>query len=45
MADYDDYNFRKGTVLYKKLDYYCRCIRNAFDTTDWAEAPLWERFL
>lgn len=45
MSDTDNYNFRQGTVLYWKLDYYCRCIREAFDTTDWTGTPLWEQFL
>ncbi len=26
----------------KKLDYYCQCIRDCFDTSDWPESTLWE---
>lgn len=25
-----------------KLDYYCRCIRDSFDTETWPETTLWE---
>ena len=45
MADTGNYHFAKGTVLYRKLDYYARCIRDAFDTTGWTGKPLWEQFL
>ena len=45
MVDTSNYNFTKGTILYEKLDWYCRCIRDAFDTTSWPDELLWERFL
>lgn len=32
-------------VLYKKLDYYCQCIRDCFDTTGWSEYTKWENTL
>ncbi|MBE5890982.1 MAG: hypothetical protein E7282_08455 [Lachnospiraceae bacterium] len=35
---FDDY-------LYEKLDYYCKCIRDGFDTTDWPEVMPWEEIL
>lgn len=31
--------------LYAKLEYYCRCIRDCFDTTDWPEYTAWEAAL
>lgn len=31
--------------LQKKLEYYCQCIRDAFDTTGWPEATVWEETL
>lgn len=44
MLEWGDYQFRQGTVLARKLDYYCRCIRDAFDTEGWTKAPLWEQY-
>lgn len=41
MAGYD-WTFEDAPVLYSKLEYYCRCIRDAFDTTGWPETTLWE---
>ncbi len=45
MVGYGDPFFEVGTVLTEKLDYYCRCIRDAFDTTDWPDIVLWEQYL
>lgn len=28
--------------LNRKLEYYCQCIRDCFDTTDWPERTAWE---
>lgn len=41
MAGYD-WTFENATVLYSKLEYYSRCIRDAFDTSGWPEVTLWE---
>ena len=45
MAEYNEYFFEEDTVLLDKLTYYCRCIRDAFDTTGWPEDLLWEQYL
>ena len=45
MAEFGAYQFDSGTVLLSKLDYYCRCIRDAFDTTGWPDLVLWEQYL
>ena len=45
MLEWASYNFQQGTILFRKLDYYARCIRDAFDTTGWTGAPLWEQHL
>ena len=45
MLEWTSYNFEQGTTLSRKLDYYARCIRDAFDTTGWTGAPLWEQHL
>lgn len=45
MLSYGDSFFEVGTVLTEKLDYYCRCIRDAFDTTLWPDTVLWEQYL
>ena len=45
MVEYDYDHFEEGTVLAQKLDYYCRCIRDAFDTTGWPDTLLWEQYL
>ena len=45
MLSYGDPFFEVGTVLTEKLDYYCRCIRDAFDTTLWPDTVLWEQYL
>ena len=44
MLNWAEYYFESGTVLARKLDYYCRCIRDAFDTESWTKAPLWEQY-
>lgn len=31
--------------LYAKLEYWSRCIRDAFDTTGWPEETKWEKML
>lgn len=45
MVTYGDSFFENGTVLTQKLDYYCQCIRDAFDTTNWPDTVLWEQYL
>lgn len=45
MVDYGIYTFEDCDVLLQKLSYYCRCIRDAFDTTFWPETVLWEQYL
>lgn len=45
MADYGGWVFEDGRGLRKKLDYYCRCIRDCFDTTGWPERVIWEQYL
>ena len=45
MADYGFYSFEDNKILIEKLEYYCRCIRDAFDTTGWADTVLWEQYL
>lgn len=37
-----DYVF-ENAPLRAKLDYYCRCIRDCFDTTGWPEVTAWEK--
>lgn len=41
MAGYD-WTFDDAPGVRKKLDYYCRCIRDAFDATGWPETAPWE---
>lgn len=45
MMSYSQYYFTKDSGLLRKLDYYSRCIRDAFDTTDWPEVTAWEQYL
>lgn len=45
MVSWGEYNFEEGSVLKNKLRYYCRCIRDAFDTEHWPETLPWEQFL
>lgn len=44
MSEYGGSYFTGRKGLEGKLDYYCRCIRDAFDTTGWAETVLWEQY-
>ena len=37
--------FELNTHLYDKMDYYSKCIRDAFDTTGWPEVCPWEQIL
>lgn len=45
MADYGRGMFLYADGLIDKLDYYSRCIRDAFDTDTWPETVLWEQYL
>ena len=45
MVNWGEYYFEPGTVLIKKLDYYSRCIRDAFDTEGWPAVTIWEQYL
>ena len=45
MIDNCEWTYRNSPVLQKKLDYYSRCIRDAFDTTGWKPVELWEQYL
>ena len=45
MVNWGDHYFEPGTVLTKKLDYYSRCIRDAFDTEGWPAVTVWEQYL
>ena len=39
------FDTEKGSILWKKLDYYRRSIRDCFDTTGWPEVTAWEEAL
>ena len=45
MSDYGFYTFEDNQGLQMKLEYYCLCIRDAFDTEGWPEALPWEQYL
>ena len=45
MSDYGFYTFEDKQGLQMKLQYYCQCIRDAFDTTGWPETLPWEQYL
>lgn len=45
MVEYGIWTFDESPGLRSKLDYYCRCIRDAFDTTGWDDTVLWEQYL
>lgn len=45
MAEYGFYTFEDAPGLQGKLQYYCSCIRDAFDTTGWPDELLWEQYL
>ena len=40
----NDYPFQSGPMR-KKLEYYCACVRDCFDTTGWPEILPWEKVL
>ena len=42
MMDWD-WVFDTYPHIREKLDYYCRCIRDSFDTTGWPEVTRWEQ--
>lgn len=37
--------FNANPGLIPKLEYYCACIRDSFDTEGWPEVTLWEQLL
>lgn len=37
--------FQSNPHLLPKLEYYCRCIRDCFDSSDWPEVTVWEELL
>lgn len=37
--------FDANPHLMEKLQYYCACIRDSFDTEGWPETTPWEQFL
>ncbi len=41
----DDTRFSSDKPIHDKLDYYCKCIRDGFDTTGWADVMPWEATL
>ena len=45
MSESGSWAFEDAPVLQAKLRYYCRCIRDAFDTSGWPEELLWEQYL
>ena len=45
MVNWGEHYFEPGTVLTDKLDYYCRCIRDAFNTEGWPAVTTWEQYL
>lgn len=50
MSDYlgyfdEDAFFAKDSPTYDKFNYYCACIRDGFDTTDWDDVMPWEKIL
>lgn len=38
-------DFPQGSPLWKKLDFYCRCMRDCFDTSGWPAETSWEAAL
>lgn len=44
MSEYGYWYFYDCPGLEGKLDYYCRCIRDAFDTEGWPETVPWEQY-
>lgn len=45
MSEYGYWTFEDADILISKLEYYCRCIRDAFDTTGWPSELIWEQYL
>ena len=45
MSEFGFWTFEDAPVLLSKLDYYCCCIRDAFDTSGWPDTVLWEQYL
>ena len=45
MSDFGLWTFEDADILQEKLDFYCRCIRDAFDTEGWPETLPWEQYL
>lgn len=45
MSEYGYWTFEGSRGLLNKLEYYSKCIRDAFDTTGWPETVLWEQYL
>lgn len=45
MSEYGKWTFENRPGLLEKLEYYCRCIRDTFDTTGWPETVIWEQYL
>ena len=45
MADYGQWMFEDAPILRQKLEYYAKCIRDAFDTTGWPLVTQWEQYL
>ena len=45
MSDYGVWTFDDAPILQQKLEYYCKCIRDAFDTTGWPLVARWEQYL
>lgn len=37
--------FAQDTPTRSKYEYYCKCIRDGFDTTKWESTPSWEQVL
>ena len=37
--------FEANPRLLPKLQYYCDCIRDSFDTTNWPQVLPWEQLL
>lgn len=40
-----DQIFHVSPELHTKLEYYCKCIRDCFDTSNWPDAVQWENAL
>lgn len=40
-----DWAFSNAEARYEKLEYLCKCIRDAFDTEGWPAKTVWEKTL